>query len=72
MGLSVDPMVMKRQSTSSPTRCADGGARYGYQDGRGTDATTAIGLLCRLYLTGTRKTRIFFGVPTTFGERTRL
>ena len=29
---------------------ADGGARYGYQDSHGTDATTAIGLLCRLYL----------------------
>ena len=29
----------------------DGGTRYGYTDpGTGTDATTAIGLLCRLFL----------------------
>ncbi|MGI5831615.1 MAG: prenyltransferase/squalene oxidase repeat-containing protein [Thermoguttaceae bacterium] len=50
-GLSVDPMVMKKAINFFTNQvAADGGARYGYQDSRGTDATTAIGLLCRLYL----------------------
>lgn len=50
-GLSVDPMVMKKAINFLANQVsADGGARYGYQDNHGTDATTAIGLLCRLYL----------------------
>ncbi|MCR5358382.1 MAG: terpene cyclase/mutase family protein [Thermoguttaceae bacterium] len=51
-GLSVDPMVMKKAINFLSNQVAvDGGARYGYQDNHGgTDATTAIGLLCRLYL----------------------
>ena len=50
-GLSVNPAVMKKAINFLANQVAsDGGARYGYQDSHGTDSTTAIGLLCRLYL----------------------
>lgn len=51
-GLSIDPNVMKKSINFFANQVSfDGGARYGYQDAHGgTDATTAIGLLCRLYL----------------------
>ena len=50
-GLSVDPMVMKKAVNFFVNQVSNSnGARYGYQSHAGTDATTAIGLLCRLYL----------------------
>ena len=51
-GINVPPEVMAKARAFLAGKVAyDGGTRYGYTDpGTGTDATTAIGLLCRLFL----------------------
>ena len=49
--LLVPPIVAKRASAYLDGVAYDSGARYGYTDGtKGSDATSAIGLLCRMYL----------------------
>ena len=51
-GIHVPPEVMAKARGFLANKVAyDGGTRYGYTEaGPGTDATTAIGLLCRLFL----------------------
>ncbi len=51
-GLSIDPAVMKKALNFLMNQVGyENQSRYGYMNANGgTDATTAIGLLCRLYL----------------------
>lgn len=49
--MDVSPLALKRASRFLELTQFDGGSRFGYLDPKdGTDATTAIGLLCRMYL----------------------
>ena len=51
-GLTIPPATVRKASQFLDGVQSEGGARYGYLDAQGikTDATTAIGLLCRMYL----------------------
>jgi len=48
--LKVPPLVLKKASTFLDGLQANGGANYGYKDPGSGQATTAIGLLCRMRL----------------------
>lgn len=48
--LDVPPQTIKGVTNFLNTVQSDSGARYGYTEIPGSDATTAIGLLCRMYL----------------------
>ena len=51
-GLTIPPATVRKASQFLDSVQDAGGATYGYLDAKGpkTDATTAIGLLCRMYL----------------------
>lgn len=49
-GLDVVPLTIQRASTYLDGVQSDDGAAYGYTDSKGSEATTAVGLLCRMYL----------------------
>ena len=48
--LKVDPRTIQGATRFLDAVQADGGAKYGYTDPGGGQATTAVGLLCRMYL----------------------
>ncbi len=49
-GFDIPPLVVERASTFLDSVQVNGGSAYGYVSPGQTEATTAIGLLCRMYL----------------------